>query len=66
MTGRPDPDLQAAGENPPADAERRVLSFVPERFFDDTTHRSFLAEKVGFFWRDSVGRRLGLWRWEQL
>jgi hypothetical protein len=49
---------------PPANAERCILSFVPGRFFDDTTHTSFLANKVGYFWRDRDGRRMGLWRWE--
>jgi hypothetical protein len=47
-------------EQPPGDAERRTLSAVPERFFDDTTHGTFLANKVGYFWRDRDGRRMGL------
>lgn len=48
----------------PANATRRVLNAVPERFFDDRLHQTYLANRVGYFWRDGEGRRMGLWRWE--
>ena len=48
---------------PPAHAARSVHR--AEWFYDETTRRRILCRQVVYQWRDTDGRTVGLWRWEE-